>query len=104
MKTIAYLILSIVVGMVVTSSPAQAEEKKAEGKKADSSQAAPAAAITKDRAEHLVMQKYPGAKVINTEMGTVKDASGWIVRFTRTGGNVADKVMVDAQTGKLTRL
>ncbi len=100
MRKFAYIVLSIVVVSVLANSRAQAEPKKA----ATDSQAAAATTITKEAAQKLVQQKYPGAQLISCEMGTVKDNSVWIVQFRRTGGNVAEKVMVDPQTGKISRL
>ena len=103
MKQFAYIILSIVVVSVVASSPALAAgEKKAEATK--TAAAAADTKIDKAGAEKLVMQKYPGATVIGCEMGTVKDNSVWVVRFKRTGNNVAEKVSVDPQTGKISRM
>lgn len=96
MKKFAYIILSIVVVSVLASSSTLAQAKKAE---------APAATkITQKDAQQAVMAKYPAAHVISCELGTVNGNSVWTVRFTRTGGNIAEKVMVDAQTGKVTKL
>lgn len=100
MKKFAYIVLSIVVVSVLANSPALAEPKKA----ATANQAAAETTITKEAALKLVQQKYPGAEMISCEMGTVKDNSVWIVQFRRTGGHVAEKVAVNAQTGKISRL
>src|SRR4051812_10375135 len=110
MKQIPYLILSIVVGMVLAGSPAFAADKKADLKKTEkadkaaTSQAADAK-ITKEAAQKLVMQKYPVAQMTGTpEMGTVKVASVWIVMLRLTSNNVVEKVAVDAQSGKISRM
>ena len=97
MKKFAYIILSIVVVSVLASSSALAQSKKAETNPT-------ATKITQKDAQQAVTAKYPGANVISCELGTVNGNSVWIVRFTRTGGNIAEKVMVDAQTGKVTKL
>lgn len=104
MKQIAYLILSVVVGSALASSSAVAEEKKAEKAEAKASSSATAESkMTKQQAEKAVLKKYTNAKVIRSDMKTVNGKSGWVVKFTRTGGNVAEQVMVD-DAGKLTHL
>jgi uncharacterized membrane protein YkoI len=95
MKKFAYIILSIVVVSVLASSSALAQAKKAEANQT--------AKITQKDAQEAVMAKYPSAHVISCNLDTVNGNSVWTVRFTRTGGNIAEKVMVDAQTGKVTR-
>lgn len=95
MKKIAYVLLSIVVVSVLANSSALAQAKKAEANPA-------ATKITSDGAEQIVMRKYPIAHVISCKLETVNGNSVWTVRFTRTGANLAEKVTVDAQTGKLT--
>ena len=96
MKKFVYVVLSIVVVSVLASSSALAQAKKAEVNPT-------ATKITSDAAQQLVMQKYPSAHVISCNLDTVNGNSVWTVRFTRTGGNLAEKVTVDAQTGKVTR-
>lgn len=100
MKKLAYIALSIVAVSVLAGSSALAEPKKAEA----TNEAAAETKVTKEAAQKLVLQKYPGAQVINCESDTVKGNAVWVVRFSRTGGNVKEKVMVDAQTGKISRL
>jgi uncharacterized membrane protein YkoI len=97
MKKFAYIILSIVVVSVLASSSALAQAKKAEATQTAETK------ITRDAAEQLVMKKYLGAKVISCNLETVKGNSVWTVKFTRTGGNLSETVMVDAQTGTVTR-
>jgi uncharacterized membrane protein YkoI len=96
MRKFAYIILSIVVVSVLAGSSALAQAKKAEANQT--------AKITQKEAQAAVIAKYPAAHVTSCELGTVKGNSVWTVRFTRTGGNVAEQVMVDAQTGKVTKL
>ena len=104
MNKFTHIILSLVAVAVVgfaTSSAFAAEPKKAEAK------ASPAAAetkITKEQAQNLVLKKYIGAQITTCELGTDKGNSVWIVTFTQTGGHAAQKVQVDAQNGKVTRL
>ena len=52
----------------------------------------------------LYFNRHMGVKVISCNFETVKGNSVWTVKFTRTGGNLAETVMVDAQTGNITRL
>ncbi len=92
MKKLATTILAV---SVLASSPLLAQMKKGD---------APSAAITQDKAQALAVQKYPGAKVINCKMDTVKGTSVWVVTFNRTGANLSEKVSVDAQTGKVTKM
>lgn len=96
MKKFAYIILSIVVVSVLASSSALAQAKKAEANST-------ATKITQKDAQEAVMRKYPSAHLISCNLDTVNGNSVWTVRFTRTGGNVAEKAMVDAQTGKVTK-
>ena len=98
MKKFAYIILSIVVVSVLASSSALAQAKKTEANQTAQTK------ITKKGAEQAVLKKYPGAQLISCELDTVKGNSVWTVNFKRTGNNIAEKVMVDAQTGKVSRL
>lgn len=102
MKKSAYLILSIVVGSALAGSSALADDKKADKAEAKASSAAQGE-MTKQQAEHRVRTKYPAAKVSSSEQKTVNGKSVWIVRFTETGGNISQQMMVD-ENGKLTRL
>lgn len=101
MNKFTYLILSMVVVSVLSASSALAKDKKTE---ATATQNAAEPKITEGQAKKLVMARYPGANVVSCDMKTIKDQSGWVVKFTRTGGNTAEQVMVDGETGKLTRL
>jgi hypothetical protein len=104
MKKFAHTMLSAVAVAALVASPALAETKKAEkAEKTDASAAAAPGKMDKASAEKAVMKKYPGAKIITCEMKTMGGKSGWVVKFTRTGGNVAEQVMVD-DNGKLTRM
>ena len=99
MKKFAYAILAIVVGSVLVTSSALAAAEK--------SDAAPAAAgkkITQNEAQHLVLKKYPGARVVSSEEKTMNGNAVWVVTFMQTGANTAQKVSVDESTGKLTRM
>lgn len=59
--------------------------------------------ITKNQAQHLVLNKYPGAKIISCDEATANGHLMWKVRFTVTGSNLAERVDVDEDTGKITR-
>lgn len=96
MKTFLYAILSIVVSSLAVTSPVLAKEK--------AEAAAPAEGkMTADQAKKAVMKKYPAANVISCDAKTVGGKAGFLVKFTSTGGNVAQQVFVD-DSGKLTRM
>lgn len=99
MKKFAYVILSITLASVLAGSSAVAETKKA-----GTNQSAQGKHITKNEAQHLVLQKYPAANIKTCEEKTVNGTSIWVVSFTMTGGNAPQRVQVDAQTGKVTRM
>jgi hypothetical protein len=99
MKKIAYFILLVVVGSGLAISQALAQKKAATGPAA----AAAESKMTKEQAEHAVMKKYPAAKIVSCEQKTINGKSVWMVKFTETGGNIAQQMMVD-ETGKLTRM
>jgi hypothetical protein len=80
MKKYAYLILSV----VIMSSSAFAE-------------------MTKEQAQKAVMKRYPAAKIVSCDQKTVNGKSMWMVKFTETGGNIAQTFAVD-ENGKLTRM
>lgn len=96
MKKLATTVLSVVVLSVLAASPAFAQSKKAD------TAPATAAAITQEKAQQLALQRYPGAHVLSTKMDSAKGK--WVVTYTRTGGNLTEKLAVDAQTGKVTRM
>jgi outer membrane lipoprotein-sorting protein len=97
MKKIVQIALAVVVLSAFASSSAFAQ-----GKKAASKEAAAQSAVSKADAERLVLQRNPGATVLNTNEATVKGQKVWSVSIATTGGNVARKVYVDEATGKLT--
>ena len=102
MKKLLQLIAlaAVVSSLAVSSAPAQG--KKPEAKKAQTVQSqAGQPKITKADAERLVIQKNPGANVLNTTESTVNGHKVWSVSVATTGGNVARKVLVDQETGKL---
>ena len=102
MKKIAYFTLLLVIGSGFAASQALAQ-KKAEKAEASPAAAAAESKMTKEQAEKAVMKRYPAAKITGCEQKTMNGKSGWIVRFTETGGNIAQQFMVD-ENGKLTRL
>lgn len=105
MKKFAYLILSVVVGSALMGSSALAEDKKTEksGKTEAKHDAAAESKMTKEQAEKAVMKRYAAAKIVSAEQKTINGKLVWVVKFTETGGNIAQTFMVD-ETGKLTRL
>ncbi len=57
--------------------------------------------ITKNEAEHIVLQKFPGAKVTKCELNTSKGHGIWVLEVTKAGANTASKVQVDGRSGKM---
>ena len=57
--------------------------------------------ITKNEAQHLVQNAYPGAKINRCELKRSKDHGVWIVDLVKTGENKASRVEVDGRTGKI---
>jgi uncharacterized membrane protein YkoI len=96
MKKLGYAILSAVALASLAISSAPAQTKKAEAK-----QPAAQGKITKADAERLVQQKNPGLNILNSTEATVNGHQVWSVSVATTGGNVARKVYVDQETGKL---
>src|SRR3954471_16417092 len=96
MKKIAHVILFGVVACGLAMSSAVAQTKKAQ-----SNEAASQSKVSKADAEALVMKKNPGATVLNSNEATVNGHKVWAVSVSTTGGNVARKVYVDQDTGKL---
>ncbi len=58
--------------------------------------------ITKNEAQHLVLQKFPGAKIIKCELQPANDHSVWIVDVMKSGDPAVSKVQVDGLSGKIT--
>jgi uncharacterized membrane protein YkoI len=95
MKKFAFIALVVAAVAFVTVSPAPAQVRKG-----DSTQAVQPK-ISKAEAERLALQRNPGANVLNTTQATVKGRQVWSISVATTGGNVARKVFVDQETGKL---
>jgi len=102
-KFLKVILFAVTVSSLAISS-APAQTKKADAKKADTNKTTAAQGkITKAEAERIVMQKNPGANVVNTTATTVNGHQVWSVSVTGTGGNAARKVFVDQETGKISR-
>lgn len=82
---------------------AKTTKKEAKKVKDAVTPASKATAMTKDKAQELVRQKYPGSKILMSEQSTVKEKQVWVVTFQRTGSNLSEKVMVD-EAGKVSRM
>ena len=95
MKKIAHVILFGVVACGLALSSAVAQTKKAQSNDAAQSK------VSKADAEGLVVKRNPGATVLNSTEVTVNGHKVWSVSVATTGGNVARKVYVDEETGKL---
>jgi uncharacterized membrane protein YkoI len=93
MKKLIGAILSLAAVSAFVVSPALAAEPAS----------APQGKITKNEAQHLVLKKYPGARVVSCESKTANGNAVWVVTFAETGSNANRSVTVDEQTGKITR-
>jgi hypothetical protein len=85
--------------LAISSAPAQA--KKNETKKMEANQAAGQPKISKADAERLVMQRNPGANVLNVTQATVGGHQVWAVSVAGTGAPAPKKIYVDQDSGKL---
>jgi outer membrane murein-binding lipoprotein Lpp len=100
MKKIAHVILFGVVacGLAMSSAVAQSKKDKAQTNVATTTSQSK---VSKADAEALVLKRNPGATVLNSNEATVNGHKVWSVSVSTTGGNVARKVYVDQDTGKL---
>lgn len=57
--------------------------------------------ITKNQAEHLVLAKYPGAKIKKCVLTKGKGHSIWVVDMVKTGTSEISQVKVDGLSGKI---
>jgi uncharacterized membrane protein YkoI len=57
--------------------------------------------ITKNEAQHLVENAYPGAKITKCELHGAKGHSMWLVELVKSGSNKTTTVEVDGRTGKI---
>ena len=97
-KNFFSLTFLVVTLSLLALSPAPAQMTKAEADRITHGK------ITKNQAQHLVLNKYPGAKIISCNEATANSGhSMWKVRFTVTGSNLAQNVSVDEETGKISR-
>lgn len=80
---------SLSVGSVNAAGIARENKRLQEGK------------ITKNEAEHLVLQKFQGAKIVSCRLTRGKDHSVWVVDLTKAGTQEHAKVQVDGRSGKI---
>jgi uncharacterized membrane protein YkoI len=57
--------------------------------------------ITKNEAEHLVLQKFPNATVKNCQLKNENGHSVWQVTFLKANESAAATVEVDGKTGEI---
>lgn len=57
--------------------------------------------ITRNEAQHLVTQQYPGAKIRSCELRGPKNHRVWQVEFVNAGAARPMRVEVDGRTGKV---
>ena len=102
MKKLLHLVAltATVSSLAISAAPAQSA-KKGDTKKTDTTSASQAK-ISKADAERMVMQRNPGANVVNTIQATVQGRQVWQVSYTATGDYTTRKIYVDQDTGKMT--
>jgi uncharacterized membrane protein YkoI len=57
--------------------------------------------ITKNEAQHLVLNKFPGATIKKCELTPGKDHSVWVVGLVKAGAHDVTQLQVDGLTGKI---
>ncbi len=57
--------------------------------------------ITKNEAQHLVQNAYPGAKIKRCELRAGKPHSIWAMEVVKPGEKTVIKLQVDGSTGKI---
>ncbi|MDQ6626553.1 MAG: hypothetical protein M3Y69_10540 [Verrucomicrobiota bacterium] len=57
--------------------------------------------ITKNEAQHLVLQKFPGSKIKRCELTGPKSHSVIMIELIQPGAKEVTKVQVDGRTGKI---
>ncbi len=58
--------------------------------------------ITKNEAQHLVMKKFPGARIKKCELKSGNSHSVWVIEMVKAGDRGATKAEVDGRSGKVT--
>ena len=59
------------------------------------------AKITKTQAEHIAMEKVPGAKIQSAEIENEHNALVWSFDMVKTGSKDVTEVLVNAKTGQI---
>ncbi len=57
--------------------------------------------ITKNEAGHLVLRKFPGARIKKCELTNGRDHSVWVLDIIKAGTQGVSKVRVDGLSGKI---
>jgi uncharacterized membrane protein YkoI len=57
--------------------------------------------ITKNEAQHLVLNRFPGATIKKCELTPGKGHSVWIVDLVKAGAHDVTQLQVDGLTGKI---
>ncbi|MFN2475056.1 MAG: hypothetical protein ABR526_01775 [Chthoniobacterales bacterium] len=78
------------VGLGVASADTRENERLYAGK------------ITKNEAQHLVLQKFPGSKIKRCELTGPKGHSVIVVELIKPGAQDVTKLQVDGRSGKIT--
>lgn len=94
MKRFRYLLLSVITASALAAS-AVAQMTSREFERIDTGK------ITKNQAEHLVLKRYPGAKVKKATLRHRKNHSFWDLALLMPGAHNVTKVEVDGRSGKI---
>lgn len=89
-RLLAIALVSIFAAIGAVSAETREQQRLQEGK------------ITKNEAEHLVLNKFPGATIKKCELTKGKDHSVWVLDVVKAGAHDVTKVQVDGLTGKIT--
>src|SRR3954451_1786029 len=94
MRPTTRLLSSVLIATLLTGS-AFAQMNPREFKRMDEGK------ITKSEAQHLVMQRFPGARVKKAELRRGKDHSVWLLDVLMRGDAKPTRVEVDGRSGKV---
>ena len=89
-RLLSIALISIFAATCVVSAETRENQRLQEGK------------ITKNEAEHLVLNQFPGATIKKCELTKGKDHSVWVLDVMKAGAHDVTKVQVDGLTGKIT--
>ena len=90
----ATCLLAFLLALVISTS-ADAQMSARESKRIQQGK------ITKNEAQHLVHNAFPGAKIKRCELRAGKEHSVWAVEMIKPGEKTVTKLQVDGRSGKI---